>query len=87
MKTPNKVTYLELEATCVGCTIYEWEKLMKGAKRANHKQIDRLVKIHLPELYEGLFLNLYNPYNYFKTKTHLILVHSGIEHFLRYETN
>ena len=57
---------------------------MAGATRANHRQIDRLVRRHLPDLYEGLSLNLRNPYHYFKTRRHLILVHSAIEYFLAY---
>lgn len=58
---------------------------MAGATRADHRQIDSLVRKHLPDLYEALSLNLWNPYHYFKTRRHLILVHSGIEHFLRYD--
>ena len=85
MKTPTDVKELFLEATCVGCGIFEWEELMKDHTRANKNQIDNLVKKHLPELYKALFLNLYNPYFYHKTKTHLILVHSGIEYFLKFE--
>ena len=85
MKTPKKVNSLWLECTCVGIGFNEWERLMKDAKKANYKIINRLVKIHLPDLFYDLALNYYNPYNYFKTKTHLILVHSGIEYFLRYE--
>ena len=57
---------------------------MAGATRANHRQIDRLVRRHLPDLYAGLSLNLRNPYHYFKTRRHLILVHSAIEYFLAY---
>ena len=86
MRTPRKVKYLELYTTCVNCGgVDEWNNLMAGAVRADHKQLDRLIKKHLPDLYRGLFRNLYNPYNYFKTKDHLIMVHSGIEYFLNYE--
>ena len=84
MKTPISVNYLELDCTCVGIGTGKWDELMQGATHANHAQIDNLVKLHLPELYEELMLNLYNPYNYFKTETHLILVHSSIEYFLSY---
>lgn len=80
----NKITSLTLEATCTGISISEWEKLMADHKRADKRKIDRLVKNLLPDLYSDLALNFYNPYHYHKTKTHLILVHSGIEHFLRY---
>ena len=85
MKTPNNVNELYLETTCVECGQYTWERLMKGVTKANHRTINRLVKKYLPELYESLGLWCYNPYNYYKTKTHLILVHSDIEDFLKYD--
>lgn len=63
---------------------------MKGATRADTYLINRLVKEHLPELFMALSLDCkplkdlswFNPYQYYKTKKHLILVHSGIEYFL-----
>ena len=79
----TKVKALELECTCVNTSIVKLERLMRGAVRADKKKINGLVKNLLPELYEDLVLNFYNPYNYFRTKTHIILVWSGIEHFLR----
>jgi hypothetical protein len=82
MKTPTDVSEIYLECTCENIRINKWDKLMEGATRANHKTINRLVKEHLPDLYNSLALEYYNPYNYFKTKTHLILVHSSIEYFL-----
>ena len=84
MRTPKEVDCLWLEACCCDISLAQWERWMAGATRADHRQIDRLVQQHLPELYEALSLNLWNPYNYFKTRRHLILVHSGIEHFLAY---
>ena len=86
MKTPTKVSYLELETTCVGCGQRRWDQLMQDAVKANKRTINKLVQEHLPDLYHGLALDYYNPYNYLKTKTHLILVHSSIEYFLRYKT-
>ena len=67
MKTPDKVFYLSLEATCVGLPTYKMQNLMEGATRADKKKINRLVKEHLPGLYKDLALNFYNPYNYYKT--------------------
>ena len=84
MRTPREVDGLWLEATCSGINLAQWERWMDGATRADYRLIDRLVRKHLPGLYEALNLNLWNPYHYFKTRRHLILVHSGIEHFLRY---
>ena len=84
MRTPREVDCLWLEATCSGINLAQWERWMAGATRANHRQIDRLVRRHLPDLYEDLRLHLRNPYHYFKTRRHLILVHSAIEYFLGY---
>ena len=84
MRTPREVDGLWLEATCCNITLAQWERWMAGATRADHRQIDSLVRKHLPGLYRDLSLNLWNPYNYFKTRRHLILVHSAIEYFLAY---
>lgn len=83
MKTPSQLRSLTLEYTCVGISQRKWDKLMDGAVRADKQKINRLVKTHLPDLYENLCLDYYNPYNYYKTSTHLILVHSSIEYFLK----
>jgi len=85
MRTPKTVSSLILEGTCASFDIRKCEQLMAGATRANRPVLNQLVKKHLPELYRALSLDLYNPYDYFKTKTHLILVHSAIEYFLRYK--
>ncbi len=85
MKTPNKVSYLEYETNCTHTSTFEWKRLMKNATVANKRIVNQLVKKHLPYVYDSLLLHLYNPYQYFKTKTHLILVHSPIEYFLRYK--
>ncbi len=72
-----------LECTCCDITLDQWERLMDGAKRMNKRILHRLIRKELPELYEALCLNLRNPYTYFQTKSHYVLVHSGIEYFLR----
>jgi hypothetical protein len=74
---------IEYETRCVDCTSAEWERLMQGAKRACKRKVNALVKKFYPDMYRELALNLYNPYEYFRTKTHLILVHSAIEYFFR----
>ena len=85
MKTPKTVRSLHLECDCTSISKKEWDKLMSGATRANKRIIDRLVKNHIPSLYWDLALNYSNPYVYYKTDTHLILVHSSIEYFLKYD--
>ena len=84
MRTPREVDGLWLDATCSGINLAQWERWMAGATRADKRTVNRLVRRHLPELYQSLSLNLPNPYAHHKTRRHLILVHSGIEHFLRY---
>ena len=84
MRTPRQVDGLWLEATCSGINLAQWERWMAGATRADKRRIDSLVRRHLPNLYEDLRLDLRNPYVYYKTLTHLILVHSAIEYFLAY---
>ena len=82
MKTPKEVSFIETECACFSISNRRWRQLMEGATKANKKYIDRIVKKHIPELYEGLALGISN---YLKTSTHLILVHSSIEYFLKYE--
>lgn len=73
-----------LECTCIGIGIERWNRLMKGNKPLNYEWLRRKVKKHLPELYDSLGLDYYNPYeNQTRvTKTHYILVHSSIEYFI-----
>lgn len=85
MKTPRLVKWLSLECCCCDIPLAKWERYMEGATRANKRVIDALVHAHLPDLWQSLALNFRNPYNYHKTRRHLILVHSGIEYFMRYE--
>ena len=80
----SKITELKNECCCCNISQYKWDILMNNAVRADKKKINRLVKKLLPNLYYELRLNFHNPYNYFRTKTHLILVHSSIEYSLRY---
>jgi len=72
------------ECTCIGIGIERWNRLMKGNKPLNYEWLRRKVKKHLPELYDSLGLDYYNPYeNQTRvTKTHYILVYSSIEYFI-----
>ncbi len=79
----NSIKSLELECTCVSASRFRVERLMRGAVRADKRKINRLVRVLLPDLYEELALQYHNPYSYYRTETHLILVWSGIEHFLK----
>lgn len=74
---------IEYECNCTCISIDKWEELMKNHVRADKSKINKLVKNQLPDLYEALSLDFYNPYNYYRTDSHLILVHSMIEYFIK----
>ena len=87
----NEINRLVLECTCTEIRVSKWDRLMEGATRADVYKVNRFVKEFLPDLFNSLGFNdkplkdllWYNPYSYYKTKTHLILVHSSIEYFLK----
>ena len=86
MITPDNVSSIYLEATCVGIGQRQWNKFMKKATIADKRKVNKIIKDHLPDDYEKLALQFYNPYRYYKTDKHLILVHSHIEYFYNYQT-
>ena len=75
-----------LEHTCVWIGARKWDELMKGATRANKKDITRIALlagvIDEEQAKTEIARPYYNPYNHYKTRTHAIYVHSGIEHFI-----
>jgi len=73
-----------LECTCEDIGQDRWDELMKGSRPLNYKWLVRKIKKELPDLYESLRLDLYNPYWQWTrvTKTHYILVSSSIEYFI-----
>lgn len=75
---------MTLECTCNNINIQEWERLMRGSKPINYEWLIKKIKKKLPNLYQTLGLNYYNPYRSQckVTKTHYILVHSSIEYFI-----
>ena len=74
-----------LETTCADVTLNQWEQLMANNKPFNYDKLVKKIKKELPDLYNDLCLNLYNPWweQCAQTKTHYILVHSAIEYFIR----
>lgn len=74
-----------LECSCIGIGLEQWNKLMKGARKASYKRLVSKIKIELPDLFYDLCLDYYNPWedSTKQTNTHYILVHSGIEYFIR----
>jgi hypothetical protein len=47
---------ITLECACVDISQEQWDKLMKGAVKANGKKIRQMIKIQLPDLYADLNL-------------------------------
>jgi hypothetical protein len=76
---------MTFECSCKGISVERWNELMKGARRVNYTRLVRKIKQELPTLFQELALDFYNPWeNECKqTRTHYILVHSGIEYFIR----
>ena len=76
---------MEYETNCTQINITKWNALMKGARKCSYKKLVARIKKEIPSLYESLNLNFYNPWedDCQQTKTHYILVHSGIEYFIR----
>jgi hypothetical protein len=76
---------LTLECDCSQISLSEWESLMENAVDADGEALRKKIKEDIPELYEALALDFYNPYEQQsqETETHYIYVHSAIEFFLR----
>ena len=75
---------ISLVSDCTRMTLRQFDFLMEGAVKANGSKIRRMIKQQIPDLYESLALEFYNPYesNSQRTPTHYVYVHSGIEYFL-----
>ncbi len=77
---------VQAECTCVGIGQYEWDRLMKGHTRANRKEVVKIaLKAGVIDEWQAkmeLKKPYFNPYNHFKTKTHIVYVNSAIEHFI-----
>lgn len=75
---------MRYDTNCTCCSIEQWNALMKGARKASYRRLVERIRKELPEVYERLALWAPNPYaeSCRQTKTHYILVHSAIEHFI-----
>lgn len=75
------------ECACHNITSEKWEELMKGARPAARKTVVKAAfECGLMDKwsYDQEIKNPYfNPYNHKRTKTHLIYIHSAIEHFIK----
>lgn len=84
-KAKNKGCFLE--CTCVNISQNTWDKLMENSTRANRKDAVKIALLAGVMDEEEAKIEIkrpwYNPYNHYKTKTHLIYVNSCIEHFIK----
>ena len=80
----KQLTAMYYDTNCTYVTPGEWHRLMKGARKCSYRRLVRRIKAELPELYVGLALQYYNPWEgqCRQPATHYILVHSAIEHFI-----
>lgn len=76
---------MNLECTCLDIDIGRWEQLLNDSQPINYDWLVMKIKKQMPDLYERLALQFYNPYceNAKVTKTHYVLVHSAIEYFIK----
>ncbi len=78
---------VQFECSCVDIGMLKWEQLMKGHTRANRREVVKIALeagvIDKEQAAMELRNPWYNPYNHFKTKTHIIYVNSSIEHFIK----
>lgn len=72
---------LTFDCNCTSISSFEWDKLMKGATKANKKKIQKILADN--NLWNKKDFKYRNPYQSYKTKTHLIYVHSSIEYFFK----
>ena len=81
----DDIPEIEFECTCVGITLDEFDRLMKGRKRYPYGKMLKAIKKTYPELYDDMGLQFPNPWSKdtYITPTHLIMTHSGIEYFFR----
>lgn len=77
---------MSLDNTCENISMNTFNKYMEGTTKANGSLIRKHIKEHLPELYNALCLDFYNPYeeNSRKKKGLFVYVHSAIEYFIRF---
>ena len=60
--------------------------MMSGTTKADKRKVHNLLKkFGIWHFYTDLNLNLYNPYNYYKSKKYIIIIHSAIEYFFEIE--
>jgi hypothetical protein len=81
----NSITDMYLVTTC--CNGWsEIEPIMNSSVKANYNKIIALIKKLMPEFYEALGLNYYNPWcgQTYRSKDneYIIITHSAIEYLI-----
>ena len=80
----NDIKGLTFECDCTQINIREWDRLMEGHKRANRTELKNILKrLGMRNLISKFYTG--NPYNFYKTDTHIIFVWSAIEFFYKIE--
>ena len=72
---------VQYETNCTAVKLWQWENLMQGATKADKNKVKSIIHQNCPE-FENLLIG-WNPYDHYKTKTHIIFVHSAIEYFFK----
>lgn len=77
--------FLECDCTTISC--WKWDKLMKGHTKADRRKVINIALmagvITEEDAKKEMKFSYYNPYTHYKTKTHIVYVHSCIEHFIK----
>jgi len=84
MITPSKVNSLRLVDTSFSITDWENSQYLSELYVADKNKIGRLIKKHLPGIYEVLGLEFHNPYKYYKKDDLLVVFHTSIQFYLKY---
>jgi hypothetical protein len=77
-----------LDCTCVEIGPKKWDLLMKGARKCAQKiAVKAALEVGVIDEYTAkmeMRYRSYNPYIHYRTKKHIIYVHSSIEHFIKF---
>lgn len=73
---------LELIGTCSQLPQAQQDEIWKNAKMASKKSVFKLIEKHDPNMAPA-FYKLWNPYQQYRSDTHIIFVHSAIDHFYK----
>lgn len=78
---------ISYETNCTNISEFQWDDMMKNSRPTHGYELRELIRIHEPELYESLALDMFNPYEHQSTinDKYIVYVHSMIEYFFTYK--